>query len=134
MLVPMYPEGEPDSMSVQEMLHWQYLTMDSMYRRIATAIHDFGRQSEFGPGPAHPTDYLSFYCMAKQESREDQPSGLQEPRPGSLPADLRRQCHSLIYTHAKLAIFDDDYVVVGSANVNQRSMDGGRDTDQGTAL
>ena len=28
-LVPMYPEGSPDDMSVQEMLHWQYLTMVS---------------------------------------------------------------------------------------------------------
>jgi len=28
-------------------------------------------------------------------------------------------------------IFDDEYVIVGSANINQRSMDGARDTEAG---
>ena len=35
----------------------------------------------------------------------------------------------MIYVHAKLEIFDDRFVVIGSANINQRSMDGGRDTE-----
>ena len=81
-LIPMYPEGIPDEMSVQEMLHWQYLTMDSMYRRIACAIRQFGAKSD-NTTLADPTDYLSFYCLAKQESPGDQPESLQEPRPGS---------------------------------------------------
>ena len=34
-------------------------------------------------------------------------------------AILRDKCHSLVYVHAKLSIFDDEYVVVGSANINQ---------------
>eukprot|EP00669_Euglena_mutabilis_P006084 TRINITY_DN1814_c0_g1_i1.p1 TRINITY_DN1814_c0_g1~~TRINITY_DN1814_c0_g1_i1.p1 ORF type:complete len:162 (+),score=51.88 TRINITY_DN1814_c0_g1_i1:150-635(+) len=35
----------------------------------------------------------------------------------------------MIYVHSKMAIFDDEYVIIGSANINQRSMDGARDTE-----
>ena len=55
-----------------------------MYRRIAAAIQEFDARSERDPRKsAQPTDYLSFYCLAKQESPKDQPESLQEPRPGS---------------------------------------------------
>ena len=80
----MYPEGIPDEMTVQDMLHWQYLTMDSMYRRVACAIKEFDARSlQDSSVLAHPTEYLSFFCLAKQESAADQPDTLQEPRPGS---------------------------------------------------
>lgn len=35
----------------------------------------------------------------------------------------------MIYVHSKLMIVDDEYVVVGSANINQRSLDGSRDSE-----
>lgn len=35
----------------------------------------------------------------------------------------------MIYVHAKGMIVDDEYVIIGSANINQRSMDGSRDTE-----
>lgn len=35
----------------------------------------------------------------------------------------------MIYVHAKGMIVDDEYVIVGSANINQRSMAGSRDTE-----
>lgn len=35
----------------------------------------------------------------------------------------------MIYVHAKGMIVDDEYVIMGSANINQRSMDGSRDTE-----
>lgn len=35
----------------------------------------------------------------------------------------------MIYVHGKGMIVDDEYVIVGSANINQRSMDGSRDTE-----
>eukprot|EP01088_Endostelium_zonatum_P000452 TRINITY_DN1071_c0_g1_i1.p1 TRINITY_DN1071_c0_g1~~TRINITY_DN1071_c0_g1_i1.p1 ORF type:complete len:829 (+),score=169.93 TRINITY_DN1071_c0_g1_i1:129-2615(+) len=34
-----------------------------------------------------------------------------------------------IYVHAKLMIIDDDFFILGSANLNQRSLDGTRDTE-----
>lgn len=35
----------------------------------------------------------------------------------------------MIYVHAKGIIVDDELVIMGSANINQRSMDGSRDTE-----
>ena len=35
----------------------------------------------------------------------------------------------MIYVHAKGMIVDDAYVLIGSANINQRSLDGSRDTE-----
>lgn len=35
----------------------------------------------------------------------------------------------MIYVHSKGMIVDDEYVIVGSANINQRSMEGTRDTE-----
>ena len=35
----------------------------------------------------------------------------------------------MIYVHSKGMIVDDEYVLIGSANINQRSMEGTRDTE-----
>jgi len=35
----------------------------------------------------------------------------------------------MIYVHSKGMIVDDEYVIVGSANINQRSMEGTRDSE-----
>lgn len=35
----------------------------------------------------------------------------------------------MIYVHAKGMIVDDEYIIMGSANLNQRSLDGSRDTE-----
>lgn len=35
----------------------------------------------------------------------------------------------MIYVHAKGMVVDDEYVLLGSANINQRSMAGSRDTE-----
>lgn len=35
----------------------------------------------------------------------------------------------MIYVHSKGMIVDDEFVILGSANINQRSMEGTRDTE-----
>lgn len=35
----------------------------------------------------------------------------------------------MIYVHSKGMIVDDEYVLLGSANINQRSLSGSRDTE-----
>ncbi len=68
-VIPMFPEGIPTDAAIQEILYWQWRTMETMYRRIAKAI------AEFGPEGASPTDYLNFYCLAKREGPEEMPEG-----------------------------------------------------------
>lgn len=38
----------------------------------------------------------------------------------------------IVYVHSKLMIVDDDYAILGSANINDRSMMGDRDSELAT--
>ncbi|KAF2590321.1 hypothetical protein F2Q70_00038539, partial [Brassica cretica] len=67
-VIPMWPEGDPSSAPVQEILYWQ-----------VPASQKWGR--------------------------------------------------FMIYVHAKGMVVDDEYVLLGSANINQRSIAGSRDTE-----
>ena len=121
-VVPMYPEGVPSSGPVQEILHWQHRTMEMMYKNIAAAI----AENELD---THPTDYLSFFCLGKGECTDEIPEDLPAPDPETPASRLREQARFMIYVHSKMMIIDDDYIIVGSANINQRSMGGTRDSE-----
>ena len=41
----------------------------------------------------------------------------------------RKNRRFMVYVHSKGMIVDDEYVIIGSANINQRSMEGTRDTE-----
>ena len=122
-VIPMFPEGIPTTGPIQEILYWQFRTIQAMYRRIANAIQENGMDTV-------PTDYLRFFCLAKREGPEDVPvDELEEPVEGSQPAIIRSTLRHCIYVHSKMTIIDDDYVLIGSANINQRSLAGERDTE-----
>ena len=120
--IPMYPEGDPSSDASQEILYWQHCTMAAMYQRVAAAIQAVGSE-------AHPQDYLNFYCLGKRESEQELPEGLDTPEEGSLVERVRQSLRHPVYVHSKLMVVDDTHIVLGSANINQRSLDGHRDSE-----
>lgn len=123
-IIPMSPEGKPADKVAQEILHWQLRTMQMMYSRVAAAIKQVGIE-------AHPQDYLLFLCLGSKETPESVPSELVPPEdPSTTLAFANRRL--MIYVHSKMAIFDDEYVIVGSANINDRSLSGNRDTEIAT--
>lgn len=71
----------------------------------------------------HPTDYLNFFFLG---NREPPPPGTTHV-PTSHPSSSTRR-HP-IYVHSKMLIVDDEFCLVGSANINERSMNGSRDTE-----
>nr|XP_043635662.1 phospholipase D alpha 1 [Erigeron canadensis] len=122
-VVPMWPEGIPESASVQAILDWQRRTMEMMYKDIVQALEAQGLQE-------NPRDYLTFFCLGNREvkrSGEYEPSETPDPDSDYLKAQEARRF--MIYVHAKMMIVDDEYIIVGSANINQRSMDGARDSE-----
>jgi len=121
-VIPMFPEGDPTSMASQEILYWQYRTMEAMYTRIGGAISSLGL-------PTRPTDYLLFLCPGKQECPGEVPADLAMPEEGTPAALARRTLRHPVYVHSKMMVVDDEHVIVGTANINQRSMDGGRDSE-----
>lgn len=124
-VIPMWPEGDPNGLAVQEILYFQSQTMEMMYTLIAEAI----REEELD-GRRHPTDYLNFFCLGNRElNRGNEPPPSVAPVEGSNQAKAYKNRRFMIYVHSKGMIVDDEYVIIGSANINQRSMDGSRDTE-----
>ncbi|EPS66999.1 hypothetical protein M569_07777, partial [Genlisea aurea] len=126
-VIPMWPEGVPTSASVQEILYWQAQTMQMMYEIIAQELKSCSYED------SHPTDYLNFYCLGNREERphHEDPNAngqISGAGPGS-ETDSFKFGRFMIYVHAKGMIVDDEYVIIGSANINQRSMAGSRDTE-----
>ncbi|KAK4481377.1 hypothetical protein RD792_012265 [Penstemon davidsonii] len=128
-VIPMWPEGVPSSATVQEILYWQGQTMQMMYEIIARELKSAKLEK------AHPTDYLNFYCLGnREECRGEEPNsngqlssnGNTNSNQDSASQKSRR---FMIYVHAKGMIVDDEYVILGSANINQRSLAGSRDTE-----
>jgi len=125
-LVPMYPEGIPESGAVQEMLKWQFTTIEFMYARIHAALEKEGMTADH-----KATDYLNFYHPGQRETTAGSQQIDQNPDRETQPqAHLLNQTRRfMIYVHSKMMIVDDEYIILGSANINQRSMDGARDTE-----
>ncbi|TVU37811.1 hypothetical protein EJB05_11148, partial [Eragrostis curvula] len=122
-VIPMWPEGQPATNRMQAMLYWQRKTMEMMYYDISIAL-------EAKKINANPRDYLSFFCLGNREAKlpgEYQPTS--HPWNGTDYARAQQARRSMIYVHSKMMIVDDEYIIVGSANLNQRSMDGARDSE-----
>ncbi|CAI9113994.1 OLC1v1037458C4 [Oldenlandia corymbosa var. corymbosa] len=122
-VVPMWPEGIPESGSVQAILDWQRRTMEMMYTDIIKALREKGIEED-------PRNYLTFFCLGNREvkkSGEYEPSEQPEPDSDYIRAQEARRF--MIYVHTKMMIVDDEYIIIGSANINQRSMDGARDSE-----
>ncbi|XP_047322426.1 phospholipase D delta-like [Impatiens glandulifera] len=123
-VIPMWPEGVPTSSSVQEILYWQAQTMQMMYDIIAKELKSMDVDD------AHPQDYLNFYCLGKREEPPDENSNSNHfSIKGETVSASQKSGRFMIYVHAKGMIVDDEYVILGSANINQRSMAGSRDTE-----
>ncbi|KAL6522092.1 hypothetical protein OROMI_031969 [Orobanche minor] len=124
-VIPMWPEGVPDSSSVQEILFWQWQTMQMMYDIIAQEIKSARLEN------AHPTDYLNFYCLGNREECHEEEPNVDGQTSSNANSDTasKKFGRFMIYVHAKGMIVDDEYVIIGSANINQRSMGGSRDTE-----
>ncbi|KAH6759593.1 phospholipase D beta 1 [Perilla frutescens var. hirtella] len=125
-VIPMWPEGVPTSTPTQRILFWQYNTMQMMYETIYSALVEAGLDKE-----QEPQDYLNFFCLGNREPdyNRRQSSNIKNSAGNTPQALARRNRRFMIYVHSKGMIVDDEYVILGSANINQRSLEGTRDTE-----
>lgn len=109
-VVPLLPgfQGGIDEFgaaTVRALMHWQYRTIS----RERTSILD-NLNALLGP---KTQDYISFYGLRSYGRLfEDGPIAT-----------------SQIYVHSKLLIVDDRIAVIGSSNINDRSLLGSRDSE-----
>ena len=124
-VIPMWPEGVPSSGAVQEILYFQGQTMKMMYEIIARELKYMNIDD------SQPQDYLNFYCLGNREKLATEVSNLNNSHSdkGDTVSASQKFQRFMIYVHAKGMVVDDEYVMVGSANINQRSLAGSRDTE-----
>ena len=95
-------EGNAVWMQIQ--LHWEYMTIcrggGSLYEEL-----------EKDPNIDDPLDWIEFYSLRTHGKINGVPHT------------------EKIYIHSKLMIVDDNIVILGSANINDRSMKGSRDSE-----
>ena len=96
--------------------------MEMMYHRIGQALIRTGNTE------THPTDWLIFLCPGKRELPGEYLERLAPPE-DPMAKIFRDSLRFPIYVHSKMMIVDDKYIIIGSANINQRSMAGTRDTE-----
>lgn len=97
-VIPMWPEGIPESGSVQAILDWQRRTMEMMYSDITRALQQKGLDAD-------PRDYLSFFCLGNRElgnTAEYQPP--EKPNPDSDYSRAQQARRFMIYVHSKMMI------------------------------
>ncbi|WVZ12834.1 hypothetical protein V8G54_017364 [Vigna mungo] len=118
-VLPMWPEGDPKTGAMQEILFWQGQTMQTMYNVVARELKAMQLSD------INPQDYLNFYCLGNREDFNEESSSTN----GAQVSGAYKYRRFMIYVHAKGMIVDDEYVIIGSANINQRSMAGTKDTE-----
>ncbi|XP_016172953.1 phospholipase D zeta 2 [Arachis ipaensis] len=111
-LLPGFQGGLDDggAATVRALTHWQYRTIS---REKHSILHNL--EAKIGP-KAH--DYISFYGLRSH---------------GRLHAD-GYVATSQVYVHSKLMIIDDRVAVIGSSNINDRSLLGLRDSEIGVVI
>ena len=109
-VMPLLPafEGsvaDPAAAVLRVQLYWEYETIcrgtESIYAQLSAI-----------PGIEDPKQYISFYGLRTHGYSKT-----------GLPAS------EIVYVHSKLMIVDDKYVLLGSANINDRSLLGDRDSE-----
>ena len=119
-VIPMFPEGDPVSQVAHLQREYEWQTMGAMANGVASAITAAKSSKKW-------TDFLSFYFVMNWS-------------PGTMLMDGTRRLRVqqnrryMIYVHSKLLIVDDKVVILGSANLNERSLAGNRDAEICLAL
>ena len=124
-LLPMWNEGVTETAPIQEVIYWEHATIEAMHVKIQEVLDE--RMRTTADSGLRVTDYLNFYCLGTQETLRgsqatDPPSSKDEK---TLSATRRHQ----VYVHSKLMLVDDKVALIGTANINERSMDGCRNSE-----
>jgi phospholipase D1/2 len=115
-VVPMFPEGAPLETAVPAQRQFSWETMGMMANAVHRAIADAKASKKW-------SDYLSFYFLANWTPMDPASLAAEGTREARVRANRRYQ----VYVHSKLMIIDDQFLILGSANLNERSLAGNRD-------
>lgn len=113
-LLPAFEGGDLSDASMRQVLYWQYRSICRGENR-----RSLWEMLEDDANVASPSDYLTFFSLRTyQPCRADKTAG-----------GARGMVSEMIYIHSKIMVIDDHVAFIGSANINDRSMLGSRDTE-----
>lgn len=113
LVIPMFPEGKPGDGVNCAQRQFQWNTIVSMAKMI-----------EAQSGKPH-TDLMSVFFLATWQDL----GGRLPSVGGSREYNVRVNKRYQIYVHSKFMLIDDRYMIIGSANLNERSLAGDRDSE-----
>ncbi|CAG9328777.1 unnamed protein product [Blepharisma stoltei] len=96
--------NDPGAAVLRVQLHWEYQT-------ICRGINSLYEQLKSDENIYDPLEYIRFYGLRTHDMLNDTP------------------VTEIVYVHSKLMIIDDDIVLMGSANINDRSLLGSNDSE-----
>ncbi len=145
-ICPMYPEGPPlAGTGVPQMQrHFEWETMQFMAGRISKECGgDWKKYVSFyfpakngAPKRGQLMSPKGYWFVNKDGSRTyADPNQQYVTAPNPKTAKITRKelvkanNRYMVYVHSKLMMVDDTYVILGSANLNERSLAGDRDTE-----
>jgi phospholipase D1/2 len=114
-IIPMFPEGDPVSSAARDQRQYEWSTMEFMAKTVAAKAIAKGKDWE---------DFLSFYFLANNTA-----GGTPVTMAGGRKARVKANKRYMVYVHSKLMIIDDQFLILGSANLNERSLAGDRDAE-----
>lgn len=98
-VIPMWPEGIPESGSVQAILDWQRRTIEMMYTDIANALRAKGVSN------VDLRDYLTFFCLGNREIKTpEEYTPPEHPDPDTDYSRAQQSRRFMIYVHSKMMI------------------------------
>jgi phospholipase D1/2 len=129
-IIPMFPEGVPDTIATYPIRTLERKTIEWMVQEVSKAAAARGKIWQ---------DYLSFYFPANWRhnnaldlnylERTRRVNNKNEKYFLSRENRVTGNLRYYIYVHSKMMMADDRYIILGSANVNERSMHGERDSE-----
>jgi phospholipase D1/2 len=124
-VLPMFPEGAPDDPKLRPVRYFQWETIRWMKRRLEHEMPIIDQRLGRPGGNKHWDDYLSFYFLGNRSALPTANHAGANGRAAKVTEGKRY----MIYVHSKLMIVDDEWILIGSANLNERSMSGRSDSE-----
>jgi phospholipase D1/2 len=137
-VMPMYPEGDPSNRVVRGQRRLTWKTIEYMISAIGK---DYWKQSlsfyflanwNHIPDPKAARAAKELATRASRTHIVERPHGMGTIRyvePLSRKERVKASQRYMIYVHSKLMLVDDRVALMGSANLNERSLAGDRDTE-----
>lgn len=136
LIIPMFPEGDPTEHANQTQRTFQWRTINHIIMNLAQSEYVEDWRQYFTVGFLANWSHMTEDLLTV-DTPEFWKSGVESnPHTGEVwvtPERRKRQVmHNkryMIYVHSKFMLIDDRYLIIGSANLNERSLAGDRDSE-----